>query len=124
MGNWYTGTNTNAIRTTWMDSLVYPKPYATAYNSSSSGTFPTIIGESGLGQSVLFEHETGTDQVNPNGSVTTLTSFAQSYNFSLQTDQGAAEYFLAMRRFLPNFKNLQGNAVMTISISDLSLIHI
>ena len=23
-----------------------------------------------------------------------------------------------MRRFLPNFKNLQGNAVMTISISD------
>jgi hypothetical protein len=118
MGNWYTGTNTNAIRTTWMDSLVYPKPYATAYNSSNSGTFPTIIGESGLGQSVLFEHETGTDQVNPNGSVTTLTSFAQSYNFSLQTDQGAAEYFLAMRRFLPNFKNLQGNAVMTISISD------
>jgi len=118
MGNWYTGTNTNAIRTTWMDSLVYPKPYATAYNSSNSGTFPTIIGESGLGQSVLFEHETGTDQVNPDGSVTTLTSFAQSYNFSLQTDQGAAEYFLAMRRFLPNFKNLQGNAVMTISISD------
>ncbi len=118
MGNWYTGTNTNAIRTTWMDSLVYPKPYATAYNSSNSGTFPAIIGESGLGQSVLFEHETGTDQINPDGSVTTLTSFAQSYNFSLQTDQGAAEYFLAMRRFLPNFKNLQGNAVMTISISD------
>ena len=118
MGNWYTGTNTNAIRTTWMDSLVYPKPYATAYNSSYSGTFPSIIAESGLGQSVLFEHETGTDQINPDGSVTTLTSFAQSYNFSLQTDQGAAEYFLAMRRFLPNFKNLQGNAVMTISISD------
>ena len=118
MGNWYTGTNTNAIRTTWMDSLVYPKPYATSYNSSNSGTFPAIIGESGLGQSVLFEHETGTDQVNPDGTTTTLTSFAQSYNFSLQTDQGASEYFLAMRRFLPNFKNLQGNAVMTISISD------
>ena len=118
MGNWYTGTNTNSIRTTWIDSLVYPKPYATAYNSSNSGTFPAIIGETGLGQSVLFEHETGTDQVNPDGSTTTLTSFAQSYNFSLQTDQGAAEYFLAMRRFLPNFKNLQGNAVMTISIAD------
>ena len=118
MGNWYTGTNTNAIRTTWMDSLVYPKPYATAYNSSNSGTFPTIIGESGLGQSVLFEHETGTDQVNPDGSVTTLTSFIQSYDFSLQTDQGAAEYFLAMRRFLPNFKILQGDATITISVAD------
>jgi len=118
MGNWYTGVNTNSIRTTWIDSLVYPKPYATAYNSSNTGTFPAIIGETGLGQSVLFEHETGTDQVNPDGSVTALTSFVQSYDFSLQTDQGAAEYFLAMRRFLPNFKILQGNANITISVAD------
>ena len=118
MGNWYTGTNTNSIRTTWIDSLVYPKPYATAYNSSGTGSFPAIIGETGLGNSVLFEHESGTDQVNPDGSVTTLTSFVQSYDFSLQTDQGAAEYFLAMRRFLPNFKILQGNANITISIAD------
>ncbi len=118
MGNWYTGTNTNSIRTTWIDSLVYPKPYATAYDSSGTGSFPAIIGETGLGSSVLFEHETGTDQVNPDGSVTTLTSFVQSYDFSLQTDQGAAEYFLAMRRFLPNFKILQGNANITISIAD------
>ena len=118
MGNWYTGVNTNSIRTTWIDSLVYPKPYATAYNSSNTGTFPAIIGETGLGQSVLFEHETGTDQVNPDGSVTALTSFVQSYDFSLQTDQGAAEYFLAMRRFLPNFKILQGNASVTISVAD------
>ena len=118
MGNWYTGVNTNSIRTTWIDSLVYPKPYATAYDSSGTGTFPSVIGESGLGKSVLFEHETGTDQVNPDGSVTTLTSFVQSYDFSLQTDQGSAEYFLAMRRFLPNFKILQGNADVTISIAD------
>ena len=118
MGNWYTGVNTNSIRTTWIDSLVYPKPYATAYDSSGTGTFPSVIGETGLGKSVLFEHETGTDQVNPDGSVTTLTSFIQSYDFSLQTDQGAAEYFLAMRRFLPNFKILQGDATITISVAD------
>ena len=30
MGNWYNNTNTNFNRTTWIDSLVYPKPYATA----------------------------------------------------------------------------------------------
>ena len=59
MGNWYTGVNTNAIRTTWIDSLVYPKPYATAYNNSGTGTFPSVIGETGLGSSVLFEHENG-----------------------------------------------------------------
>ena len=118
MGNWYTGTNTNSIRTTWIDSLVYPRPYATAFNSSNTGTFPAIIGETGLGQSVLFEHEIGTDQINPNGSTTVLTSFAQSYDFALQTDQGIGEYFLAMRRFLPNFKNLVGDAQVTISVSD------
>ena len=116
MGTWYTGTNTNSIRTTWIDSLVYPKPYATAYNSSNTGTFPQVIGETGLGQSVLFEHETGNDQVNPDGSTTILTSFIQSFSFSLQPDQ--AEVFLAMRRFLPNFKVLVGNNQVTLSIKD------
>ena len=116
MGNWYTGVNTNSIRTTWIDSLVYPRPYATAYNSSNDGSFPEVIGQDGLGQTVLFEHETGTDQVNPNGSVTTLTSFIQSFSFSLQPDQ--AEVFLAMRRFLPNFKVLTGNNQITLSIKD------
>ena len=116
MGNWYTGINTNSIRTTWIDSLVYPRPYATAYNSSNDGSFPEVIGQDGLGQSVLFEHETGTDQVNPNGSVTALTSFIQSFSFSLQPDQ--AEVFLALRRFLPNFKVLTGNNQVTLSIKD------
>jgi hypothetical protein len=116
MGNWYGGTNTNSIRTTWIDSLIYPKPYATAYNSSATGTFPAIVGQTGLGQSVLFEHEIGTDQINPDGSTTTLTSFVQSFSFSLQKDQ--SEIFLAMRRFLPNFKVLTGNNKVTIGISD------
>ena len=116
MGNWYTGTNTNSIRTTWIDSLVYPRPYATAYNSTNTGTFPVVIGESGLGQTVFFEHESGNDQVNPDGSVTTLTSFIQSFSFSLQPDQ--SEVFLAMRRFLPNFKVLVGNNQVTLSIKD------
>ena len=118
MGNWYTGTNANAIRTTWIDSLIYPLPYATSYNSSGTGNFPAVVGLSGLGNSTLFEHETGTDQINPDGSTTALTSFIESYDFSLQTDQGAAEFFLAMRRFLPNFKNLIGDALITISVAD------
>ena len=116
MGNWYTGTNTNSIRTTWIDSLVYPKPYATAFNNSNTGTFPVIQGETGLGQTVLFEHEVGTDQINPDGSTTALTSFVESFSFSLQKDQ--SEVFLAMRRFLPNFKVLTGNNQVTISVKD------
>ena len=117
MGNWYTGVNSNSIRTTWIDTLVYPKPYATAFNDSNTGTFPAVIGETGLGQSVLFEHETGTDQVNPDGSTTTLTSFVESFDFALQTDQGIGEYFLSMGRFLPNFKNLVGNAIVNVSVT-------
>ena len=115
-GNWYTGTNTNSIRTSWTDTLVYPRPYATKYNESAAGTFPAVVGVTGLGQTVYFEHETGTDQINPDGSTTALTSFIQSFEFSLQKDQ--TEYFLAMRRFLPNFKRLTGNNNITLSVTD------
>ena len=118
MGNWYTGVNENSIRTAWIDSLIYPKPYATAFKSANTGTFPTVVGESGLGQTLFFEHEVGTDQINPDGTTTTLTSFINSYDFALQTDQGIGEYFLAMRRFLPNFKVLTGDATITISVAD------
>ena len=116
LGTWYTNTNTNFNRTSWMDTLIYPRPYATQFNSTSSGTFPSVIGESGLGQTVYFEHETGTDQVNPNGSTTKLTSFIQSFSFSLQAEQ--SEVFLAMRRFLPNFKVLSGSNNITVGITD------
>ena len=118
MGNWYTGVNENSIRTAWIDSLIYPKPYATAFKSTNTGTFPTVVGESGLGQTLFFGQEVGTDQINPDGTTTTLTSFIASYDFALQTDQGIGEYFLAMRRFLPNFKVLIGDAQITISVAD------
>ena len=116
MGNWYIGSNTNSIRTTWIDSIIYPQPYATQFNSTATGTFPSIIGETGLGQSVYFQQETGTDQINPDGSTTTLTSYVQSYNFSLQKDQ--SEVFLAMRRFIPNFKLLTVKNTVTIKLKD------
>ena len=43
-------------------------------------------------------------------------SFIESFSFSLQKDQ--SEVFLAMRRFLPNFKVLLGNNQVTISVKD------
>ena len=116
MGNWYTGVNTNSIRTAWIDSLIYPKPYASSYKSSNNGTFPAIIGQDGLGQTTLFEHEVGTDQINPDGSTTTLTSTLQSYDIALQQEQ--PETFLAMRRFVPDFKTLTGEIDITIGLKD------
>ena len=116
LGTWTTNTNTNFNRTTWMDTLIYPQPYATSYNSTGTGTFPTVVGQSGLGNTTYFAQETGTDQVNPDGSTTALESFIQSFSFSLQPQQ--SEVFLAMRRFLPNFKVLTGNNQVTLSVKD------
>ena len=117
-GVWYTATNTNAIRTTWIDSIVYPNPYATQFNSSATGTVPTIVGETGLGQTVYFQHEIGNDQINPDGTITALTSSLQSYDFAVQTDKGMGEYFLSMRRFLPDFKTLTGTAKVTLGVKN------
>ena len=123
-GTWYIGTE---ARTTWIDASVYQKPFATKYNSTLDGTFPVVIGQDGLGQSQFFEHEVGTDQVNQDGSTTKVTSFVKSYDFDLQAKQTnaqgkssgpsvAGETFLAMRRFVPDFKNLQGNAKVTLGV--------
>jgi len=110
---WYIGTE---ARTAWIDAVVYPNPFATKYDSSASGTFPVIVGESGLGQTILFEHHVGTDQVNPNGTTTAITSYIKSYDFDLDAQGTNGEFFLAMRRFIPDFKNLQGNLSVTMSV--------
>ena len=124
-GVWYTGTE---ARTSWVDATIYPKPFATKYDSKSDGTFPAIVGQSDLGQTTLFEHEIGTDQVNPNGTTTTVTSFIKSYDIDLEsrmrrTAQGgvasgavAGEFFLALRRFVPDFKTLAGNCKISLGI--------
>ena len=123
-GVWYTGTE---ARTSWIDATVYPNPIATKFNSTAIGTFPIIVGEDGLGQTTLFEHEVGTDQVNPDGSTTAITSYVQSYDFDLQQRQRSAtgqstgptiagDVFLAVRRFIPDFKDLQGNAKITLAV--------
>ena len=110
---WYTGTE---ARTSWIDAIVYPNPFATKYNSTANGTFPTVVGQDNLGQTVLFEHHVGTDQVNPDGTTTVITSYIQSFDFDLKIDGTDGEIFLAMRRFIPDFKNLQGNIEMTLAV--------
>jgi len=124
-GVWYTGTES---RTSWVDATIYPKPFATKYNSNAAGTFPIVVGQSGLGQTTLFEHEVGTDQVNPNGTTTTVTSFIQSYDIDMEsrmrrTAMGvsaggavAGEFFLALRRFVPDFKTLAGNCKVSLGV--------
>ena len=112
-GIWYTNSEP---RTSWIDANLYPKPHATKFDDTGTGTFPIILGENGLGKTIYFEHETGTDQVNEDGSVTTIESSIQSYDFDLQTETGAGEKFVSVGRFIPDFKTLVGNALVTLSV--------
>ena len=110
---WYIGTE---ARTSWIDGTIYPKPFGTKFDSTAEGTFPSIVGLSGLGQTTLFEHEIGTDQINPDGTTTTVASNIKSFDFDLDIQGTAGQFFLFMRRILPDFKNLQGDSKITMSV--------
>jgi len=110
---WYIGSE---ARTSWIDGTIYPKPFGTKFDSTADGTFPTIVGLSGLGQTTLFEHEIGTDQINPDGTTTTVASNIKSFDFDLDVQGTAGQFFLFMRRILPDFKNLQGDSKITMSV--------
>jgi hypothetical protein len=112
-GIWY---NSTEGRTSWMDAKIYPKPYATSYNSTDTGTFPTIQGVTGLGATIYFEHEVGNNQINTDGSSTAISSFVQSYDFDLEGQGTEGDRFLSVRRFIPDFKVLQGTAKVTLAV--------
>ena len=103
-------------RSSWMDAKIYERPYATKFDTSGTGTFPTILGESGLGQAKYFQHEIGTDQVNEDGTVTKITSNLKSYDFEIETQGGGGDVFVSVSRFIPDFKTLNGNSDVTLAI--------
>ena len=105
-------------RTSWIGSGIYQKPYATKFDTTGTGSFPVILGESGLGQTKYFQHEVGTDQTNEDGTVTTVSSFIQSYDFDIQGEASAGDNFLSVSRFIPDFKTIQGTADVTLNIKD------
>ena len=111
-GVWYAGTE---ARTSWMPAKVYPNPFATKFDASATGTFPSVIGLSGLGQTIYFEHEVGNNQINPNGSSTAIAAELESFDLDLEM-QGAGQFYLSISRFIPDFKVLTGDAVVTLTV--------
>ena len=108
----------NEPRSSWMDANIYQKPYATKFDTTLTGTFPAVLGETGLGQTKYFEHEIGTDQTNEDGSVTPVTSFITSYDYDLNVQNSEGGLFVSVSRFIPDFKTLVGNADVTLAIKD------
>jgi hypothetical protein len=110
---WSTGT---LARTTWEDSEVFKNPHATKYDATAIPTVPVINGVS-AGATYYFLHEIGKNEVlRPTATTTTtnaISAYIRSGDFDLDVD-GDGEYFIKVRRFIPDFKNLTGSAAVTI----------
>ena len=112
---WTTG---SLARTTWADANLYDVPYATEFDSTAVPTFPTIQGVTNInGALKYYAHETGVDQVDSAGAKTAIPAFIQSGDFDLAIE-GDGQVFMSMRRFVPDFKVLTGDAQVTINLRD------
>jgi len=120
---WTTG---SLARTTWQDSAVFGRPHATKYNDSGTqaSTESTFVGGNTDGITTYFEHETGVNEV-AGGTATAITSNIESGDFDItQTEKegvtfrGDGEYFMSIRRFIPDFLSQTGNTKVTLNLRD------
>jgi len=112
---WVTG---SLSRTSYNDAHTYGLPYATEYYKNNTPTFPVINGATNTyGASKYWAHETGVNEIDANGVETAITSYIQSGDYDLDRQQGlggAGEDIMRVSRFIPDFKNLSGNAKVTM----------
>ena len=93
-------------------------PYATEFTSTGTPSFPTIQGVTDVnGASTYYAHEVGNDQVDFLGNASAIPAFIESGDFDLAID-GDGQIFMSMRRFVPDFKLLTGDAQITINLRD------
>ena len=105
-------------RSSYADASTYDVPYATEYTSTNTPTIANLSGATNtFGSSLYFAHEVGNNIVSLSGGVSAIPAYIQSGDFDLPTE-GDGEYILRISRFLPDFKNLQGNAVVTIFVKN------
>ena len=116
---WYT---MSLARTTYNDAQTFPKPYATKYDTTLVPTFPIINGVTSLnGASLFYEHEIGTNNVDYLGNETAIPAYIESGEFDISSEEGLAgdgEYLMKIRRFIPDFKYITGNAKVTLVTRD------
>lgn len=105
-------------RSSYADASTYDVPYATEYSPTGIPSIANLSGATNtFGASTYFAHEVGNNIIALDGSESAISAFIQSGDFDLPTE-GDGEYMLRLSRFLPDFKNLQGNAVVTIFLKD------
>jgi hypothetical protein len=124
-------TTSSLARTSYVDTGVFDVPYATEYSKTSLPVFEDILGITNkYGASTYYAHEVGTDQVNSSGT-TSINAFIESGDFDItaaRTRQGQTtgmvdyrgdgEFFMSVKRFIPDFKVLTGNSKITLLLND------
>jgi hypothetical protein len=123
-------TTSSLARSTYADQGVFDLPYATEYNRTGTPTFPIQGVTNTYGASTYYAHETGTDQVNSNGT-TSINAYIQSGDFDISATRditgqstgmadfrGDGEFIMSMKRFIPDFKVLTGNSKVTLLLND------
>lgn len=111
-----TWTTSSLARTSYEDAHVFGDPIATEYLLNTAPNTPTVQGVSN-GCSRVFRHEVGTNEVLANGTTNAISAFITSGDFDLDA-QGDGEYFIKIRRFIPDFKYVNGNAKVTLQLRD------
>jgi len=110
---WTTG---SLARTSWADATLYDNPYATEFETTSVPTFPVVQGATNVnGASVYYAHEVGNNEVDALGNKTAIPAFITSGDFDLSSG-GDGQFFMSIRRFIPDFKLLTGDAQITINL--------
>jgi hypothetical protein len=100
---WSEGT---LARTSWQDVGSFQKPTASEYfPESTEATIGTIYGLT-AGRSLIYNHEDGVNQAD--GSA--ITAFIDSGYF----DIGDGDNMILMKRFIPDFKNQEGNLTVNL----------
>ena len=93
-------------RTSWQDVGSFPKPIAAEYfPEGTEDTLSTIYGLT-AGRSLVYNHEDGLNQAD--GSA--ITAFIDSGYF----DIGDGDSMILMSRFIPDFKDQEGNLTVNL----------
>ena len=124
---WTTG---SLARTSYIDTGVFDVPYATEYNKTATPNFEIQGITNRFGASTYYAHETGTDQVNSSGT-TAIAAFIKSGDYDITSSKSAlgqatgivnyrgdGEFFMSVKRFIPDFKVLTGNSKITLLLND------
>jgi len=123
-------TTSSLGRSTYVDQGVYDLPYATEYSTTATPSFD-IKGITNInGASTYYAHEVGTDQVNSSGT-TSIDAFIQSGDFDITAGKGMmggttampdyrgdGDFFMSVKRFIPDFQVLTGNSKITLLLND------